>query len=85
MAKVERVLGIAKDGRKIVEVVDTKNIISKENLQQFGNEKRMKELGRRGYSPGQIAGMMKSKKGGFSEREIEKAIRNPNIKLDGRL
>jgi hypothetical protein len=45
----------------------------------------MKELAKRGHSVEAIKGMMYSKKGEFKVKEIEKAIKNPHIKLDGEL
>lgn len=61
--------------------------VSNENRQEFDNEKRAKELSRRGYDPGQIGAMMQ-----VSSREAEKMIQHktdgrkgPNMVLDGNL
>ena len=57
--------------------------ISKENAQEYRHEKRMKELGKRGYSTFNIRYQMGYKS--FSERQIAKAMKNENIKTDGNL
>jgi len=86
MAKiVEKVIGKMKDGKPLILRVNTGSQISRENKTTFQHEKRMKELAKRGHSVEAIKGMMFSRKGEFSGKEITKAIRNPNIKLDGHL
>ena len=83
MKEVE--IGRMKDGKPIIVRGDQRKQISKENKQTYQHEKRMKELHKRGYSVEVIKGMMYSKKGDFKAKEIEKAIKNQNIKLDGQL
>ena len=85
MAYIEKEIGRAKDGKPFILRVDPRKQITRENKQGYNHEKRMKELHKRGYSVGQIAGMMYSKKGEFRGKEIEKAIKNKNIKLDGQV
>lgn len=80
---VEKQISVMKDGKPLFVRVNTKNHISKENKQSYNHEKRMKELAKRGYSVGQISAMMFSKKGEFRGKEIEKALKNDKIKLDG--
>jgi len=82
---VEKEIGRASDGKPIILRTDPRKEISRENRATWKNEKRMKELAKRGYSIGEISGMMFSKRGEFRAKEIEKAIRNPHIKTDGEL
>lgn len=81
----EKEIGRMKDGKPILVRIDSRKEISKENKQTWKHEKRMKELAKRGHSVEAIKGMMYSKKGEFKVKEIEKAIKNPHIKLDGEL
>ena len=81
----EKEIGRMKDGKPILIRVDPRKQISKENKVEYANDKRMKELAKRGYKPDAIAVMMYSKKGEFKIKEIEKAIKNSHIKLDGNL
>ena len=81
----EKEIGRMRDGKPVIVRGDRKKEISKENRQTFQHEKRMKELHKRGYSVESIKAMMYSKKGEFKAKEIEKAIKNPNIKTDGNL
>jgi hypothetical protein len=46
-----------------------RNRVSKENRQEYDNEKRAKELNRRGYHQGQIAAMM-----GMGEGEVRRMV-----------
>ena len=58
-------------------------VISKENATEYRQEKRMKELGQKGYNTFNVRYMMGHDK--FSERQIAKAMRNDNIKTDGKI
>ncbi len=66
-----------------------KGTISKENKTEWRNERRVKELARRGYGVGQIQAMTHAKNNGISSHHVEKMIKhsaNPNeLKLDGTL
>ena len=66
-------------------VVYGHEVISKENKTQYSNEKRAKELARRGYSVGNIKAMMYRKGVEIPAKFIEKAIKNDKVKLDGKL
>ena len=66
-----------------------KGIISKENKTEWRNEKRVKELSRRGYGIDNIRAMVKAKNNGIEEHHVEKILRhsvNKNeMRLDGKL
>ena len=72
-------------------IVKNKNrgVISKENKTEWRNEKRVKELSRRGYDVGQIQAMTYAKKNGIASHHVEKILRhsvNKNeMRLDGKL
>lgn len=85
MAKVEQVVGRMKDGKPVVRIVDTKEVVSKENRTEYQNDKRIQELKKRGYGPGQIHAMMDSGSGNFSIKRIEKGLKAKGVKLDGKL
>ena len=85
MSIKEKEIARAPDGKPIMVRIDSRKQISKENKETYRLEKRMKELSKRGYKPENIAAMMYSKKGSFSSKEIEKASKNKNVKLDGNL
>lgn len=59
--------------------------ISKENKATYAREKRIKELNSRGYRPENIAAMMHTGPNSISTKEIQKAIKNPHVKLDGKV
>ena len=63
--------------------------VSKENRVEFQNEKRVKELHRRGYNVGNIHAMMSGEKKTFTVSQIEKMVkkkREPkDMVLDGKL
>lgn len=84
MVFIEKVVGKL-NGKPLILRVSSKSQISRENKVEHNNAKRMKELHKRGYSVGQIAGMMYSKKGEFKGKEIEKAIKSSTVRLDGNL
>lgn len=56
--------------------------ISKQNRQEFGNEKRVKELAKRGFNHAAIAGMME-----IPEHHAKRMIKHKasDITLDGKL
>lgn len=58
--------------------------ISRENVKEYQNERRVKELSRRGYDPGQISAMMQ-----ISTGQVQKMKRhtvNPSeMRIDGTL
>ena len=64
-----------------------RGIISKEAKTEWRNEKRVKELARRGYDVGSIQAMTYAKSSGISSHHVEKMIKhsvNPKeMKLDG--
>jgi len=70
-------------------VVSRQKPISRENKQEWQNEKRAKELHRRGYGVGNIEAMMYTKQNPISVGKIEKMIkkeRGPrDMVIDGRL
>lgn len=63
--------------------------ISKENKTEYRNEKRIKELSRRGYGIDNIRAMVKAKNNGIEEHHVEKILKHPvnqkEMKLDGNL
>ena len=63
--------------------------ISPENRTEFHNEKRAKELKRRGYHAHQIAAMMESPHNNIREQHVKKWLKHqPNtneMRLDGKL
>lgn len=85
MALVEKEIGRTKDGKPIILRTDPRKEISKENKVEYQREKRIKELSSRGYSPQNIAAMMYEGKGDVKLIEIQKAVKNKNIRLDGKL
>ena len=76
------------EGAKVYQIT-SQNLISKENKTHWQNEKRIKELSRRGYNPDQIKGMMDSPRDKFSTRKIEKLKKHKvsisDMRIDGRL
>lgn len=63
--------------------------ISKENKTEWRNEKRIKELSRRGYDVGQIQAMTYAKNNGIEEHHVEKILKHSvnqkEMRLDGQL
>lgn len=66
-----------------------KGTISKENKTEWRNERRVKELFRRGYDVGQIQAMTHAKNNGIVSHHVEKMLRHSvnqkEMKLDGNL
>ena len=59
--------------------------ISKENKVEYNNEKRAKELSKKGYNVGNIHAMMSGESKNFSINQIEKMVRkdSKNMRLNG--
>lgn len=76
-------------GKPKVFLVTTQKQISKENRKEWENEKRAKELHRRGYGVGNIEAMMDSGTGKIPAKKIEKWIKTKRdsreMRMDGRL
>ena len=73
----------------IVRSGEKKGSISKENKAEWRNERRVKELARRGYGVGEIQAMTHAKSGGIAAHHVEKMIKhdtkNREMTLDGNL
>lgn len=71
-------------------IVSKQRPISKESRTEWNNEKRAKELTRRGYDVGQISAMMDSPRDKISTRQVEKWVKHKvrdhrDMVIDGRL
>lgn len=67
----------------------SRGTVSRENKTEFRNEKRIKELSRRGYDIDNIRAMVKAKNNGIEEHHVEKILKhsvNPKeMTMDGKL
>jgi len=78
-----------KRGDKVT-IISRQGPISKENRGEWRNEKRVKELAKKGYGVGNIAAMMFTKDNNIRERHVEKMLKHKIVNkrdmvLDGQL